>query len=44
VVVLQFDIVDKAQAFWNSPGRKSAQSVGDKYATTRAFVVEGVTP
>jgi uncharacterized protein (DUF1330 family) len=44
VVVLQFDSVDKAQAFWNSPGRKSAQSVGDKYATTRAFVVEGVTP
>src|ERR1700692_2361791 len=44
VVVLQFDSVDKAQAFWNSPGRMSAQSVGDKYATTRAFVVEDVTP
>jgi uncharacterized protein (DUF1330 family) len=44
VVVLQFDSVEKAQAFWNSPGRKAAQSVGDKYATTRAFSVEGATP
>jgi uncharacterized protein (DUF1330 family) len=40
VVVLQFDSVDKVQAWWNSPGRKGAQSVGDKYATTRAFAVE----
>jgi hypothetical protein len=31
------------QAWWNSPGRKGAQSVGDKYATTRAFAVEGAT-
>ena len=44
VVVLQFDSVDKVQAWWNSPGRKDAQSVGDKYATTRAFAVEGATP
>ena len=44
VVVLQFDSVEKALAWWNSPGRKSAQSVGDKYATTRAFAVEGATP
>jgi uncharacterized protein (DUF1330 family) len=44
VVLLQFDSVTKAQAWWNSPGRKDAQSVGDKYATTRAFAVEGATP
>jgi uncharacterized protein (DUF1330 family) len=44
VVVLQFDSVERAQAFWSSPGRKAAQSVGDKYATTRAFAVEGATP
>jgi uncharacterized protein (DUF1330 family) len=44
VVLLQFDSVEKAQAFWNSPGRKAAQSIGDKYATTRAFAVEGATP
>jgi uncharacterized protein (DUF1330 family) len=44
VVLLQFDSVGKALAWWNSPGRTSAQSVGDKYATTRAFAVEGATP
>ena len=44
VVVLQFDSVDKVQAWWKSPGRTSAQSIGDKYATTRAFAVEGATP
>jgi uncharacterized protein (DUF1330 family) len=44
VVVLQFASVDKVQAWWNSPGRKSTQLIGDKYATTRVFAVEGVTP
>jgi uncharacterized protein (DUF1330 family) len=44
VVVLQFASVDKAQAWWNSPGRKNTQPIGDKYATTRVFAVEGVTP
>jgi uncharacterized protein (DUF1330 family) len=44
VVVLQFDSVEKARAFWSSPGRNAAQSVGDKYATTRAFAVEGAMP
>ena len=44
VVVLQFASVEKAQAWWNSPGRKSTQSIGDKFATTRVFAVEGVAP
>jgi uncharacterized protein (DUF1330 family) len=44
VVVLQFASVDKVQAWWNSPGRKATQPIGDKYATTRIFAVEGVTP
>jgi uncharacterized protein (DUF1330 family) len=44
VVVLQFASVDKAQAWWNSPGRKNTQPIGDKYATTRVFAVEGVAP
>jgi uncharacterized protein (DUF1330 family) len=44
VVLLQFDSVDRALAWWNSPGRKDAQTIGDKYATTRAFAVEGVPP
>jgi uncharacterized protein (DUF1330 family) len=44
VVVLQFDSADKVKAWWSSPGRMNAQSVGDKYATTRAFAVEGAMP
>ena len=44
VVVLQFESVDKAQAWWDSPGRKNSQTIGDKYATFRIFAVEGATP
>jgi uncharacterized protein (DUF1330 family) len=44
VVVLQFESLDKAQAWWDSPGRKNSQSIGDKYATFRIFAVEGPTP
>ena len=44
VVLLQFDSVNKVQAWWNAPGRKSTSVIGDKYATTRAFAVEGATP
>jgi uncharacterized protein (DUF1330 family) len=42
VVVLQFESLDKAQAWWNSPVQKEAQSIGDKYATFRSFLVEGL--
>ena len=38
------DTLEKAQAWWESPARKDAQSIGDKYATTRAFAVEGASP
>jgi uncharacterized protein (DUF1330 family) len=44
VVVLQFDSMDKAEAWWNSSAQKAAQAIGDKYATFRAYIVEGVTP
>jgi uncharacterized protein (DUF1330 family) len=44
VAVLQFDSVDKLKAWWSSPGHTSAQAIGDKYATTRAFAVEGTAP
>jgi uncharacterized protein (DUF1330 family) len=44
VAVLQFDSVDKLKAWWSSPSHTSAQAIGDKYATTRAFAVEGATP
>jgi uncharacterized protein (DUF1330 family) len=43
-VVLQFESMDKAQAWWDSPGRKASQPIGDKYATFRTFLVEGATP
>jgi uncharacterized protein (DUF1330 family) len=42
VVVLQFESLDKAQAWWNSPAQKAAQAIGDKYATFRSYLVEGL--
>jgi len=44
VVLLQFDSVGKLRAWWDSPNHTGAQSIGDKYATTRAFAVEGAAP
>ena len=44
VTVIQFDNMDKAQAWWNSPTNKDQQAIGDKYATFRSFLVEGVAP
>jgi uncharacterized protein (DUF1330 family) len=43
-VVLQFDSLEKAQAWWDSPGRKAAQDIGDKYALFRIFAAEGFAP
>jgi len=42
VVVIQFESLDKAQAWWDSPAQKAAQAIGDKYATFRSFLVEGL--
>lgn len=44
VVVLQFDSLDKAQAWIDSPARQAAQAIGEKYATFRGYQVEGVSP
>jgi uncharacterized protein (DUF1330 family) len=44
VTVIQFDSMDKAQAWWNSPANKAMQAIGDKYATFRTYLVEGVSP
>jgi uncharacterized protein (DUF1330 family) len=44
VVIIQFDSLDKAQAWLNSPAYKAAQSIGEKYATFRGYQVEGVAP
>jgi len=43
-VVLQFETVEKAQAWWDSASRKEAQAIGDKYALFRIFAAEGVAP
>ena len=42
VVAIQFDSLEKAEAWWNSPAQKAAQAIGDKYATFRSFLVEGL--
>jgi uncharacterized protein (DUF1330 family) len=44
VIVIQFESLDKAQAWMNSSSNKSAQAIGDKYATFRGYAVEGVSP
>jgi uncharacterized protein (DUF1330 family) len=44
VTVIQFESLDKAQAWVNSPAYKAAQAIGDKYATFRAYQIEGVSP
>jgi len=44
IVVLQFASIDKAQNWWNSQAQKEAQVIGDKYATFRSYIVEGLEP
>jgi uncharacterized protein (DUF1330 family) len=44
IVVLQFESMEKAQAWFDSPARKDSQVIGDKYATFRLFAVEGASP
>jgi uncharacterized protein (DUF1330 family) len=44
VVVLQFESLDKAQAWWNAPATKAAFAIGEKYATFRDYAVEAVSP
>jgi len=44
VVVVEYDSLDKAQAWWNSQATKDAFAIGKKYAEFRQFAVEGVAP
>ena len=44
VTVIQFDSMDKAQAWWNSPANKDIQAIGQRYATFRSYLVEGISP
>ncbi len=41
---MAFDNLDKAEAAFNSAAYKEAKATGDKYATFRIYVVEGVMP
>jgi uncharacterized protein (DUF1330 family) len=43
VTVIQFGSMDKAQEWWNSPGNKDMQAIGDKYASFRTYLVEGLS-
>jgi uncharacterized protein (DUF1330 family) len=43
VVVVQFESLDKAQAWANSPATKAAFAIGEKYSTLNDYAVEGVT-
>jgi uncharacterized protein (DUF1330 family) len=42
VTINVFDSLEKAQAWRNGADFKAARIIGDKYATFRAFVVEGL--
>jgi uncharacterized protein (DUF1330 family) len=42
--IIQFDSMDKALAWWNSPTTKDLQAKGDRYATFRTYLVEGISP
>jgi uncharacterized protein (DUF1330 family) len=44
VVVVQFESLEKAQAWLASPATKAAYAIGEKYATLNDFLVEGVSP
>jgi uncharacterized protein (DUF1330 family) len=44
VTVIQFDSMEKLQAWWNSPAVKDLNAIGEKYATFRTYLVEGVSP
>lgn len=42
IVVIQWDSLDKAQAFFESEGYKQLIPIRDKSSNFRAFVIEGV--
>jgi uncharacterized protein (DUF1330 family) len=42
VVIIQFENMDKAKAWYDSPAQKDSHKIGDKFAAFREFIVEGV--
>jgi len=43
VVVIQFESLEKTQAWNGSAAQVTAQKIGDKFATFRSFAVEGIS-
>ena len=43
VVVVQFDSLDKAQAWANAPSTKATFAIGEKYARVHEYIVEGLS-
>jgi uncharacterized protein (DUF1330 family) len=44
IVVVAFDSVEKARAWYDSPAYDTIKPIRHSSANTRAFIVEGVTP
>lgn len=44
VVVIEFESLAAAQRFWNSPEYRAIVDLRTRNATSRIFLVEGVTP
>ena len=44
VVIVQFESLEKAQAWANSAASKAAFAIGEKYGKLNDFIVEGVAP
>lgn len=42
VAIQQWESIEKIEAWRNSPEYKEARKIGDKYATFRAFAVQGL--
>ena len=42
VVLLQYESLEKAKAWFDSQASKDARKIGEKYSTIRSFIVEGV--
>jgi len=42
VVIVQFDSIDKAQAWATAPATKAAFAIGEKYARLHEYIIEGL--
>ena len=43
VIIVQFDSLDKAQAWAKAPGTKATFAIGEKYAKLHEYIVEGLS-